>query len=69
MRRPLLTNHTPKSFVYRALISSLIFSTAGGVVLHQLDLAERLAAGLLLDLRMHRAQAADIDDELLALAA
>src|SRR6185436_11097140 len=39
----------------------------GRIVLHLLDLTERLAAGLLLDARMHRAQAADIDDELLGL--
>src|SRR5207245_2341626 len=39
---------------------------AGGVLLHGLDIAERLAAGLLLDQRMHRPQGPDIDDELLA---
>src|SRR5216117_3996267 len=39
----------------------------GGVVLQHLDLLERLAAGLFLGLRMHRAQAADVDDELLRL--
>src|SRR5580692_4897639 len=39
------------------------------VVLHGLDVLERHAPGLLLGLRMHRAQAADIDDELLGLAA
>ena len=38
---------------------------AGGVFLHQLDVGERLAARLLLDLRMQRTQAADIDDDLL----
>src|SRR5262245_24889738 len=36
-----------------------------GIVLHLLDLGEWLASGLLLDLRMQRTQAADIDDELL----
>src|SRR5580692_1332747 len=39
------------------------------VVLHGLDVLERHAPGLLLGLRMHRAQAADIDDELLGLRA
>src|SRR5439155_11308669 len=39
---------------------------AGGVLRHGLDIAERLAAGLLLDQRMHRPQGPEIDDELLA---
>src|SRR3954464_8162076 len=39
------------------------------VVLHGLDVLERLAPRLLARLRMHRAEAADIDDELLRLAA
>src|SRR5262249_42118605 len=40
-----------------------------GVVLHGLDVLERLAAGLVLRVRVHRAQAADINDQLLGLAA
>src|SRR3981081_301880 len=39
---------------------------AGGVLLHGLDIAERLAAGLLLHLAVHGAHSAEIDDELLA---
>src|SRR5215831_19480034 len=39
------------------------------IVLHGLNLLERLAARLVLRVRMHGAQAADIDDELLRLAA
>src|SRR6266508_3375401 len=35
------------------------------IVLHFLDLAERLASGLLLGLRMQRTQACEIDRELL----
>src|SRR5690348_2604463 len=37
------------------------------IVFHLLDLAERLAAGLLLRLRVHRAQAPDVDGQLLRL--
>ena len=48
---------------------SLSLLDRGRVVLHQLDLATRRAARLLLGLRMHRAHAADVDDELLALRA
>src|SRR4051812_7012533 len=40
-----------------------------GVVFHRLDVPERLAAWLLLRLGMRRAQAADVDDQLLRLAA
>src|SRR3979411_2661740 len=39
----------------------------GRIVLHDLDVAERLAAGLLPGGGMHRAQAARVDDQLLAL--
>src|SRR5262245_33267191 len=39
------------------------------VILHGFDVFQRLAAGFLLRLRMHRAQPTDIDDELLRLAA
>src|ERR671931_1197031 len=39
----------------------------GRIVLHFLDLAERLASGLLLGLRMQRTQACEIDRELLRL--
>src|SRR5207237_2458857 len=39
----------------------------GGVLLESVDLTERLAAGLLFGERMHRAQTAHIDHELLAL--
>src|SRR6185436_10839967 len=42
---------------------------AFGVVLQRLDVLERPVTGLLLGLGMHRAQAADVDDELLALRA
>src|ERR1700731_2797864 len=37
------------------------------IVAHQLDLAQRPTARILLDQGMHRAQAADVDDELLGL--
>src|SRR5260221_124055 len=37
-----------------------------GVILHDLDVLERRAAGLFLSLRMHGPQAPDIDDQLLA---
>src|SRR5262249_16388128 len=40
---------------------------AGGILLHGFDLAQGLAPGLLLHLRMHRTHAAEIDDHLLAL--
>src|SRR5712671_2591381 len=40
---------------------------ACGIVLQRLDVLERPVARLLFGLRMHRAQATDIDDELLAL--
>src|SRR5205807_5425239 len=46
-----------------------LFFHGDRIVLHGLDILERLAAGLLLGLWMHRAQAADIDDELLCLSA
>src|SRR5207244_11751734 len=46
-----------------------LFLHSGSIVLHGLDLGERLAAGLVPGLRMHRAQAADIDNELLHLLA
>src|SRR6266516_541395 len=39
----------------------------GGIVLHQLDCRQRLAARLFLRLRVHRTQPADVDDELLRL--
>src|SRR5690348_16682949 len=39
----------------------------GGIVLHHLDIFKRRTAGLFLGVRVHRTQAADIDDELLAL--
>src|SRR5258708_38464141 len=39
----------------------------GRIVLELLDLRERPAAGLFLGLRVHRAQAADVDQGLLAL--
>src|SRR5262249_49290912 len=39
---------------------------ADGVLLHSLDVAERLAPGLVLDQGMHRPQRAEIDDQLLA---
>ena len=39
----------------------------GRIVLHDLDVVERLAAGFLPGGGMHRAQAARVDDELLAL--
>src|SRR5262249_49377384 len=40
---------------------------ADGVLLHQLDVAQGPAPGLFLHQRVHRAQRADVDDELLAL--
>src|SRR5258706_7708886 len=40
-----------------------------GVILHGLDILERLAPRLLLGLRMHRTQTADVDDQLLGVAA
>src|SRR6266852_5278784 len=46
-----------------------LFFHRGGVILHGLDVLERRAPRLLLGLRMRRAQAADIDDELLGVAA
>src|ERR1700754_3714487 len=39
---------------------------AGRIVLHHLDVLERLAARLFLGVGVHRAKRADIDDELLA---
>src|SRR4051812_23527160 len=45
------------------------FFHGGRVVLHGLDLLEWLATRLLLGLRMRRAQATDIDNELLGVAA
>src|SRR5215469_2660940 len=46
-----------------------LFFDSRRIVLHGLDLLERLAARLVLRVRMHGAQAADIDDELLRFAA
>src|SRR3981189_1532438 len=46
-----------------------LFFNRGGIILHGLDVLERLASSLFLGLRMHRAQAADIDDELLGVPA
>src|ERR1035438_3831757 len=46
-----------------------LFFHRGRVVLHGLDVLERSAPRLFLGLRMHRAQAADIDDELLGITA
>src|ERR1700694_4738951 len=46
-----------------------LFFNCGGVILHGLDVLEGRASRLLLGLRMHRAQAADIDDELLGVPA
>src|SRR5262249_11235500 len=43
-----------------------ILENCRGVVFHQLDLAQRRASRMLLGLRMHRPQPADIDAELLA---
>src|SRR5215471_10384350 len=42
-----------------------ILENCRGVVFHRLDLAQRRAPGMLLGLRMHRPQTADIDAELL----
>src|SRR5262245_41562507 len=36
------------------------------IILHHLDLAERRTAGMLLDIRMHRSQPADVNAQLLA---
>src|SRR5258708_24153802 len=46
-----------------------LFFHRGGVVLHGLDVLKGRAPRLLLGLRMHRAQAPDIDAELLRIAA
>src|SRR4051812_20144024 len=56
----------PEQFLVAGLDRIGIALDAGRIVLELLDLAERLAAGLLLGLRMDRAQATDVDDELLA---
>ena len=61
------SRHTLKILLYRALISSLVFSTAAASSFISLIADERRAAGLVLRLRMHRAQPAGIDDELLCL--
>src|SRR5882757_11513582 len=45
-----------------------LFFDRGGVIFHGLDILQRLAAGLVLRIGVHRAQASDIDDELLRLA-
>src|SRR5947199_2536750 len=63
-RRRLLDSEQP-AIARFDLLAHLLH--CGGIVLHLLDLAERLAARLLLDLRMQRAQSANIDDELLRL--
>src|SRR6185369_15358009 len=46
-----------------------LFFHRRGVILHGLDILERLAPRLLLILRVNRTQAANIDDELLGVAA
>src|SRR4051794_3738582 len=46
-----------------------LFFDCRGVVLHGLDVLERLAPGFLLGLRMRGPQAADVDNQLLGLAA
>mgnify|MGYP003694275093 CR=1 FL=1 len=56
-----------KYFVYRALMSSACFSTAAASSFISLISRERLAAGLVLHQRVERAQAADVDHQLLAL--
>src|SRR5713101_8420962 len=62
---PLFSLHPEQLAVARLdLFAHLV--DAGSVLLHGLDLVERLAAGLLLGRRMHRAQSAEIDDQLLA---
>ena len=64
----LAERHTLNILVYCALISVALLLDRRGVVLHDLDLVHRLAAGLVLDQLMRRAQAADLDVELLAFA-
>src|SRR5262249_31677930 len=46
-----------------------LFLDRRGIVLHGLDVLQRLAAGLLLGVRMYRAQAANVHDQLLRFAA
>src|ERR1700742_5214884 len=60
-------NLHPKNLdVVRLDLLALLLDRSG-VLLHHLDLGERLEAGLLLGERMPRAQAALVDDQLLAL--
>src|SRR5437763_12499243 len=63
-RRRLLDSEQPAIARFDLLAHLL---RCGGIVLHLLDLAERLAARLLLDLRMQRAQSDNIDDVLMCL--
>src|SRR4030081_1141170 len=46
-----------------------LFFHRNRIILHGLDVLERPAPGLLLGLRMHRPQAADVDDQLLGVPA
>src|SRR5215475_11140597 len=62
LRRP--TSYPKQSAVVRLDLLARSFD-AGGVLLDGLDVAERRATRFLLDQRMHRAQGAEIDDELL----
>ena len=51
------------------MISSAVFSTPAGIVLHELDVGELAAAGLLRDLRVQRVLGGEVDQQLLRLAA
>src|SRR5262245_66058892 len=61
-----LPSHSEQLAVARLDLLAHLFHRRG-IVLHLLDLGERLAPRLLFDLRMQRAQSADVDDQLLRL--
>src|SRR5262245_13249979 len=63
--RPPADSHSEQSAVARLDLFARLFDP-GGVFFHGVDVAEGFAAGLVLDQEVHRAQGAEIDDQLLA---